>query len=121
MEADDVRLGQQRAEVVGPAEAKHAVAPKASAEASGLAADPARADDEQLLAVEARPEHELERELPLVSAPDEPVPLGDAPEEREHQTDRELRRRRVRTSGVFATTTPRAAAAARSMLFTPTA
>ena len=36
------------------------------------------------------PEHELERELPLRSPADEPVALGDPPQEREHQSDREL-------------------------------
>ena len=55
-----------------------------------LVPDPARADDQKPLAVEARAEHELERELPRTAAPDEAVALGDAAEEREHQADCEL-------------------------------
>ena len=87
----DVRLGEQRPEIGGPAGEARGRAERLR-QARGLATDPTRADDEELLAVEARAEHELERELPLVSAPDEAVALGDPPEEREHQADRELRR-----------------------------
>ena len=39
------------------------------------------------------PEHELERERPLLAAPDEAVALGDPAQQREHEPDGELCRR----------------------------
>ena len=59
--------------------------------------------------------------VPLLAAPDEAVALGDPPQQRKHEPDRELAVARVRTSGVFATTRPRLDASSRSTLFTPTA
>ena len=92
VEAHDVGLGEERVEVVDTAGED-----RAGAECLGqrrrLAADPAGPDHEQPLPVEARAEHELEREHPFLPPADEAVALRDPPQQREHQANRELRRR----------------------------
>ena len=92
VEGDDVGLGEQAVEVVVPP-GEHGPGTEGLGEARRLAPDPAGPDDEDVLPVEARPEHELERELPLVPPADEAVALGYPPEEREHQPECELGRR----------------------------
>ena len=57
------------------------------------AADPPRADDEQLLALEPLPDHEVRPPLPVVAAPERTVALDDAPQEGECEPDRVLGRR----------------------------
>ena len=89
---DDVRLGEERVEVVVTAGEGRAGAERLG-QRRRLAADPAGPDDEQPLPVEARAEHELERELPFLPPAHEAVALGDPPQQREHQADRELGRR----------------------------
>ena len=92
VDADHVRVAKEGVEVVAAAGEARLRAERLG-EAGGLAADAAGADDEQPLAVQPAPEHELERELPRRAPADEAVALGDPPEEREHQADRELGRR----------------------------
>ena len=55
-----------------------------------LAADPARPDHAEALALEALAEHELEREAPRLAGAEHPVALGHAAEQRERERDREL-------------------------------
>jgi hypothetical protein len=91
VEADDVGVSEQPAKVVA-APGERRVRAERLREARCLAADPPGSHDQELLAVEARPQHELERELPLGPSADEPITLGDPAEEREHQADAELGR-----------------------------
>ena len=89
MDRDDVGLGQQFVEV-GVASREDGVRTERLDEPRRLAADPPRSDDQHRLAREALAEHELERELPTLAAPDESVALGHPSEQREHQRQRHL-------------------------------
>src|SRR4029079_1223023 len=89
VEADDVGAPEQAGQVGVPPRERRARAERLR-QACGLAPDPTRSDDQQLLPVEARAEHELERELPLRAAPDEAIALGYPTEQGDHEADREL-------------------------------
>ena len=92
VEGDDVGVAEERIEVVVAAREDGGGAERLR-QPCRLAADPPRADDQHRLSRQALAEHELEREPPRLAAPHEAVAFGDAAQEREHQRERELRRR----------------------------
>ena len=111
-----------RARRSSPATASDAVAPNASA--SRAVSRPMRPAPTTSSRLPSRlaPEHELERELPRPRAAGRTGrPRRSAAGARASGRPRARPSCASRTSGVFATTTPRSAAAARSMLLTPTA
>ena len=80
-------------------------------------ADPAAADDAELLSAQLGAEHEVERPALPAAAPDQPIPFArcGAPRSRiSPQVNSAVAS--VSTSGVLVTITPRAFAAATSML-----
>ena len=78
---------------VGVASGEHGHGAERLGEPGRLAADPPAPDDQHRLALEPLAEHELERELPRLAATDEPVALGHAAQQRQHQGQRDLCRR----------------------------
>ena len=76
VQADDVRAAEQLAEIVVPPRERGPRTERLG-QAGRLAADAPGPDDEEILPVEARAEHELEGELPRRPAPHESVALGD--------------------------------------------
>ena len=92
MEADDVGDRQQLVERIATACESRARAESLD-EPRGLPADPPRPDDADELPVQALAEHELEGEAPLATVANQPVSLGHAAQQGQHQRDGELRRR----------------------------
>ena len=91
VERDDVGLAEQRVEV-GVSAREDRRGAEGLHEPRRLAADPTAPDDQHRLALETLAEHELERELPRLLPPHEAVALGHAPQERQHQRQRDLGR-----------------------------
>ncbi len=94
VEGDDVGLREEPVERELLVRARPAGVDDAHAERlrepGDLPADTAEAHDPERLPGETLAQHERRRERPLVSPADEPVPLHHAPEQGEHERDRQL-------------------------------
>ena len=89
VQADDVGRGERRAQVVFPSREDDAGAVRGR-ELGDAAADPPRADDEELLALEALPHHEVRPPLPVIAPSERAVALAHPAQEREDERDRML-------------------------------
>ena len=92
VEAHDIRSLERGAKIVTSTGEAH-VGSVRLGELGDAPPDPARADDEHLLALETLADHEVRPPLPVVATTERAIALGDPPQESEHQPDRVLGRR----------------------------
>ena len=92
VQADDVCARERGDEVVTASGETHAGAVRLG-ELGDAPADPSRADDEELLPLEALADHEVRPPLPLVAPSQRAIALADAPQQSEDEPDRVLGRR----------------------------
>ena len=89
MQRHDVGRRERREQVVVASD-EGRTRPVRLGESGDPAPDPARPDDEHLLALEALADHVVRPPLPVVAAPERAVPLAHAAKEREDERDRVL-------------------------------